>query len=217
MDVDPRQLRRKRKQEQVREEILAASRRVILQKGLSGFTLSAVARELRLTKAALYHYFASKDALVFELVYQALEHHATAVGDAIDQTDSGAAALEALIRTAAAFYASRKDELRMAYMVPQVGAGGWLAIDPDQLVKIRPFNERIYGAVDAKVRADQAAGRIGSHINGRRLAFVAHTSVMGLLMVEGMIEVADSAPLIHGHEAMVDKVVNSFCGRLAPL
>lgn len=216
MNTDPRKLRRKRKQEQVRDEILAAARRVILGKGLSGFTLTAVSRELQLTKAALYHYFASKDELVFELVYRDLDRHASAVGDAIDQTSSGVDALEALIRTAADYYVTRKDELRLAYMVPQVGAAGGMNVDPDHLARIRPFNERMYGAVEGKVRADQDAGRVPADVDGRRLAFVAHTAVMGLLMVEGMIEVADSSPLIHGHAAMVDDLVACFCGRLAP-
>ncbi len=62
----------------------------------------------------------------------------------------------------------------------------------------------MYGAVAEKIRNDQAAGRIPPDIDGRRLAFLAYTSVMGMLTLEGLIEAAHDAPLLHTHTAMVD-------------
>ena len=56
-------MRRERRRDQVREEILDATRSVLLQRGLTGLTLAAVAKEVQLTKAALYHYYPSKEAL----------------------------------------------------------------------------------------------------------------------------------------------------------
>ena len=119
--MDKRNVRKERRREQVREEILDAARRVLLSGGLASLTLAAVARELELTKAALYHYFPSKDALVFELVYLGLQGHAEVVGDAVANAASGADAIEALIRASANHYGTRMDELRLAYLVPQVG------------------------------------------------------------------------------------------------
>jgi AcrR family transcriptional regulator len=58
-----------RRHDAVREEILEAARSVMLAQGLSGFTLTAVGRELALSKAALYYYFNSKESLFFELIY----------------------------------------------------------------------------------------------------------------------------------------------------
>jgi AcrR family transcriptional regulator len=103
---------------------------------VSGLTLSAVARELQLTKAALYYCFDSKEALVAELVYLGLEGHAAIVG---------AAALEVLIRSASAHYGSRRDELRLAYLMPQFGA--------EMLARFRHSNERIYGSIAKRVGA----------------------------------------------------------------
>ena len=214
--MDRREVRKKRRQDQVREEILDASRRVILAGGLSGLTLSAVARELQLTKAALYYYFPSKEALVFELIYLGLDNHSAAVECAIKETSSGAGAIEALIRAAADHYGDRKDELRLAYLVPQVGSAGATQIDAEMLAKIRPFNDRIYGAVAEKIRQDQDAGRIADEIDGRQLAFLAHTSVLGMLTVEGLAEAANDAPLLHSRQPMVDELVSTFRARLAP-
>jgi len=213
--MDRRNALKKRRQDQVREEILDATRRVLLSRGLAGLTLAAVARELELTKAALYHYFASKEALVSELIYLSLESHAEAVGDAVLATASGTDAIEALIRTAAAHYGIRKDELRLAYLVPQVGTAAATRFGPDMLARIRPFNDRMYGVVAEKIRRDQQAGRVAQGIDGRRLAFLAHTSVLGMLTVEGLVETADESPLIHSHDAMVEELVSTFTARLA--
>jgi len=213
--MDRRQVRKERRQEQTREEILDAARKVLLSRGLPGLTLAAVARELQLTKAALYYYFASKEALVFELIYRGLERHAEVVGDAVASAASGADALEALIRASSDHYGDRLDELRLAYLVPQVGTASSVRLDPEMLEKIRPFNDRMYGAVAEKIRVDQRAGRITPSIDGRRLAFVAHTSVLGMLTMEGLVEAADDAPLIHSREAMVEELVRTFTARLA--
>ena len=213
--MDRRTAIKKRRQEQVRVEILDAARRVLLSRGLGGLTLTAVAHELELTKAALYHYFASKEALVSELIYLSLESHAQIVGDAVADSTSGTSAIEALIRTAADHYGSRKDELRLSYLIPQVGTSAVTRFGPDMLARIRPFNERMYGAVADKIHQDQLAGQIAQDIDGRRLAFLAHMSVLGMLTVEGLVETADEAPLIHSHDVMVEELVRTFSARLA--
>jgi AcrR family transcriptional regulator len=213
--VNQRIARKERRQEQVREEILEATRRVLLSRGAAGLTLAAIARELQLTKAALYYYFDSKDAIVFELVYLGLERHAKAVNHAILSTSSGAEAIEALIRASADHYGEHKDELRLAYLVPQVGTAGTMRMNPEMLAKIRPFNELMYGAVAGKIRKDQERNRVSKRIDARRLAFLAHTSVLGMLTVEGLVETADEAPLIHGRKAMVDDLVRTFTARLS--
>jgi len=212
--MDKRAVRKERRREQVREEILEATQRVLLARGLGGLTLAAVARELQLTKAALYYYFASKEAIVFELIYASLHRHATSVGDAVDETASGAAAIEALIREATAYYEAHPEELRLTYLVPQVGTAAATPFGPEMLEKIRPYNDRLYGAVANKISADQDAGVIARSIDGRRLAFIAHTSVVGMLTVEGLVEVADDAPLIHTHNAMVEELVMLYRARL---
>lgn len=212
--VDRRKERKERRQEQVREEILDAARRVLLRRGVAGLTLAAVAREVQLTKAALYYYFASKDALVFELVYVGLGSHAEVVGEVIEATRSGPDAIEALIRASADHYGTHRDQMRLAYLVPQVGGFGALPFDAQMLERIRPFNDRIYGAVAEKIREDQRAGRVDASIDARRLAFLAHTSVLGMLTIEGVVETVDQAPLIHPREALVDELVETFRARL---
>ncbi len=199
----------------MRAEILEATRRVLLERGLPGLTLPAVAKELQLTKAALYYYFPSKEALVGELIIDVLARQAEVIGGAIDRTGSGPAALEALIRGSAEHYGANLDEVRLTFMVPQLGATAANRGSPEMLARIRPFNERTYGAVAARIRADQDAGRIAASVDGRRLAFVAHLAVVGVLVMEGLVETTDRAPLIHARAAMIDEIVTAFVGRLA--
>src|SRR5688572_11241640 len=113
-----RELRLERRRDQVRDEILSATRSVLLERGLAGLTLAAVAQKVQLTKAALYYYFPSKEALAFELIYQCLESQTKAIETAVEPTRSGTEAIEALIRATAAYFAERKDELRLTYLVP---------------------------------------------------------------------------------------------------
>ena len=63
--------RRERRRDRSREEILEAARRVLLRNGIAATTLDAVAREVGVSKTALYYYYPSKDALFFELVFGA--------------------------------------------------------------------------------------------------------------------------------------------------
>src|SRR5262245_4948860 len=90
--------RRERRREHSRTEILEAARRVLLREGIAATTMDAVASEVGVTKTALYYYFASKDALLFELVFGIYERHASDVQTAVDAAASGSDALGAIIR-----------------------------------------------------------------------------------------------------------------------
>lgn len=100
-----RQARRARRRDRSREEILDAARRVLLRTGVGGATLDAVARQAGMSKAALYYYFPSKDALLFELVFASVEAHAREVRDAVAEAETGADALARLIATLVRGYA----------------------------------------------------------------------------------------------------------------
>jgi len=78
-----REARNERRRDQTRAEILDTARDVVLGSGLARFTLSAVADELGLTKPALYYYFDSKEALLFELLLREWVESATEVQAAV--------------------------------------------------------------------------------------------------------------------------------------
>lgn len=66
-------MRRSREDAQrTREMILAAAGQTIVQLGVDGFTIDAVAQEAGVTKGGVLHHFPSKDALVDSLIDQVL-------------------------------------------------------------------------------------------------------------------------------------------------
>ena len=63
---------------------------------MAGFSLAEVADEFGLTKPALYYYFESKEALLFELLLRGWVESATEVQSAVEGTENGADAVEQL-------------------------------------------------------------------------------------------------------------------------
>jgi AcrR family transcriptional regulator len=200
--------RRERRREQSREEILDAAERVLLRDGLANVTLEAVAQEVELTKAALYYYFTSKDALLFEVVFRHMAAEAQAVHDAVEAADDGAAALEAIIRTTVSIYGRRIDLFRLVYLHGQMSSGA-IVKDEAMLARVRPLNDLLYGAAEAKLRHDHRQGTIRREVHPRRLAFLAHTAALGLLTMKGLVEGA-SDPLAHRDADLIDELSRVF-------
>jgi AcrR family transcriptional regulator len=82
------------------DQILATASGLVAKEGLEGLTLHRLARELDYVPAALYRYFASKDALLAELQRRTIEtlhgEFRRARERAADQTDAGRRALTEL-------------------------------------------------------------------------------------------------------------------------
>jgi AcrR family transcriptional regulator len=67
-----------------RREIMRAGARVFLRRGYLNATVEEVAREVSLTKAAIYHYFRSKEALMDAIVEASLAAAEAAIEDALE-------------------------------------------------------------------------------------------------------------------------------------
>jgi AcrR family transcriptional regulator len=203
-----RQARSQRKREQTRTEILDAARDVVLRDGLTSFTLSAVADDLGLTKPALYYYFDSKEALVFELFLREWMETATEVQAAVEETTTGGEAVEQLIRTFFERYRHRLDMFMFSYkMVPSLELDE--LVGPEELARIRPINDMLYGGAEKRLRADQRRGGFPKKRNPRRFAFTAHMAVIGLLNMKAMVaSIGD--PLVHSDDSLLDDMCQTF-------
>jgi len=207
-----RRARRERRRESSREEILDAARHVLMREGIAGTTVEAVARELGMTKTALYYYFPSKDAMLFELMYAVLDAHAHVVHDSVDKSDSGADALRAIIAGTVTDFATHLDDFRLAYLHGQVAGQGAVKIDDEQFTRIRPLNDLWYAAAAKKLAdmGDNGGKRAGrANVEPRLLAFLAHVAAIGVLTVKGMVESVDD-PLIYSDKQLIDGMVRVF-------
>jgi AcrR family transcriptional regulator len=208
-----REARSERRREQTRTEILDTALEVILRGGLASFTLAAVADELELTQPALYYYFDNKESLLFELLLREWVESAAEVQALVAETESGVDAVEQLMRTVFNRY---RDRLEIFMLYYKMGPGGEFAgiMGPEELERIRPVNEMLYGGAEARLRADQRRGGFPTKRNPRRFAFTAHTSVMGLLNMKAIAASADD-PLIHSDDDLIDDLCTTF--RIAAL
>ena len=167
--------------------------------------MDEVARAVGLTKAALYYYFPSKDALLGELHYRAFARASQRLHDAVEPTAGGPAALRALIAETVAQYAPRMDDFRLTYLQPQLAPGA-LTAGPEQLARLRPLNDLAYGGAAQRLQS-APAGRAG--VNPRMLAFLAHLAAIGVLTFKGLVEAFDD-PLLYSDEELTDALARVF-------
>lgn len=197
--------RAQRRRDRSREEILDAARALLESRGLQGLTMDEVARAVGLTKAALYYYFPSKDALLGELHHRAFAQMAQRLHDAVDATTAGPEALRALVRETVAQYAPRMNDFRLTFLQPQLAADA-LAAGPEQLARIRPLNDLAFAGAAQRMQAGRA-GRTG--VPPRLLAFLAHVSALGVLTMKGLVEAFDD-PLRYSDEELIEALARVF-------
>jgi AcrR family transcriptional regulator len=207
--------RRERRRDRSREEILEAARRVLFRVGVSATTLEAVAKEVGVSKAALYYYYPSKDALLFELIFGALETHAHAVHLAVEEAGDGAEALGALVREAVQAFAPRLENFRLAFLHGQVANPGSIHFDAQQFARIRPLNDLWLAGATAKLAAEQRQFASRARVEPRLMAFLAYLAAIGILTMKGMVESLDD-PLVYSDDQLIEGFARIFAAAAAP-
>jgi AcrR family transcriptional regulator len=207
--------RREQRRSRSREEILDATRRVLLRNGIAATTLDAVAKEVGVSKTALYYYFPSKEALFFELIFGNLQSHATLVHDAVEKANDGAEALAAIVRESVNFYASSLDDFRLAYLHAQVAGQGAIHLDPHQFARIRPLNELWFSGAAKKLSDEQIKRPARAKVEPRLLSFLAYLAGIGLLTMKGMVENMDD-PLVYTDAQLIEGFARVFAAAASP-
>lgn len=192
-----------------------AVRRVLFREGLSATTLAAVAREVGLTKAALYYYYPSKDAMLFEVIFGALDAQSHAIHDAVERATGGTAAVRALIQETFGHFAGRLDDFRLVFLHAQVAGPGAVRIGPEQFARIRPINDLVYGGTAEKLTEEWKEKRGRADVDPRLMAFLANASAVGLLTYKGMVESVGD-PLKYSDEELVEGLARIFEAAAAP-
>jgi Transcriptional regulator len=75
------------KHEEKRREILEAAGRCFVRKGFQGATISSICAEAKISPGHLYHYFASKEAIIQEMAKARLEATVRFFSKAVDGAD----------------------------------------------------------------------------------------------------------------------------------
>jgi len=117
----PRPGRRERRRAQTTEQILEAARRRLTTDGAASVTLRAIARDLDTGVASLYRYFASRDALITELLVEAYDSQADAVAAAAGDHPDAADALLAAVHAYRSWSLTHPTQFALAYGTPLPG------------------------------------------------------------------------------------------------
>jgi len=213
--VSPRIARRERRRARSREEIIDAARRVLLRNGVAATTLDAIAEEVGLTKAALYYYWSSKDALLFEIMFATQSAHAQSVHDAVAKANDGADALRAIIRETVRTFAPHMDDFRLAFLHGQIAKPGSVRFDAEQFARLRPLNDLAYAGATKLLAADWKRARGRARVEPRLMAFLAQVAAIGLLTFKGMVESVDD-PLVYSDEQLVEAFARIFAAAATP-
>lgn len=204
-----RKARQQRKRDRSRDDILAAARAVLNRDGIAAVTLEAVAREAGMSKTGLYYYFSSKEALVFELVFAALRLHAERVQTAVEATDTGSAALGAVIRHTVEAYSSQMDDFRLAFLLSQVTSSTHMQLSGEQLTRIRPLNDMLLAGATRLLAEGKSTGQESGKVEPRLLSFLAFLSAVGLLTMKGLVE-SQGDPLLYSDDQLIEALSTIF-------
>ena len=204
-----RAARQERRRDRTREEILAAARTVLIARGVGAMTLEAVAAEAGMSKTGLYYYFASKDALVFELMFTTFERLARTVHEAAADAGDGSAALRAIIAGTIGYFAPRLDDFRLAFLSGQLTAAGEIALSGEQFARLRPLNDLILGGAADRLRAARTGRKPRDRVEPRLLAFLAFLAAIGVLTMKGLVERLDD-PLLYSDDELIDGLARVF-------
>lgn len=210
-----RRARQERRRDRSREEILDAARVVLLRSGAAAMTLEAVAKEAGMSKTGLYYYFPSKDALVFELVFGALEGHAEAVAEAVGEVESGGEMLGTIVRETTHAFAPRLDDFRLAFLFGQVAGAGAIHWTEEQLARIRPLNEQLLARATQTLAEEGRRHPPRAAVEPRLLAFLAYLAAVGLLTMKGMVEHVED-PLVYSDEELIEGFARVFAAAATP-
>ncbi len=175
---EPERLARKaRRHQDHRVALMAAARRILAERGITGFSAAAVASEAGVSKSAFYYYFPTMEALVAAWSEHALEAEATALVAAVDAAPDGVAALGALLRVRVALYTADFDSFRLLYLWPQV-----LGMDPAVIASIAyPRSARVQGRLEERLLECRSLGQLRADVHPRRLSLVPWVTAQGLL------------------------------------
>ncbi len=209
-----RQARLESRRDHTRNEILSAARKLLFKDGIAGVTLEAVASEVGMSKTALYYYFASKDALLFEMVFSVFARHAEGLEKAVDKAVDGPEALKAIVGQTVHEFADRLDDFRLSFLHGQLSAPGTVQVMGEQLERIRPLNDRFYAGATGKLASADIPNRAG--LPPRMLAFLAHAAAIGILTFKGMVESVGD-PLIYSDDQLADAMGAVFAAAAEPL
>jgi AcrR family transcriptional regulator len=117
-----RQARKAQRHSERRLLIMHSARDLLVDRGIEHFTVADVAQVSQLSKPAVYYYFDSKEALVFDLAIESLQAEFNILSESVHAAKSGVESLVDLIRTRVDFFLNDMNAYRVLHVwAPAMG------------------------------------------------------------------------------------------------
>ena len=148
--------------DQVTAHILDAAIAVFARRGFEAATMQDVAARVGMTAPALYYYFDSKQALLYEVIERNLARILVRLEEAVAAAGvAPRARLAAFVRTHLVFQLEQVERARV-YNATFLGTAATLeALSPRQRTAILAVRKRIRGLLDAILADGRTAGTFG--------------------------------------------------------
>jgi AcrR family transcriptional regulator len=117
--------RRERERELIRAQIIDAARDLLVEQGLAGLSMRAIAERIEYSPATIYIYFRDKDELIRDVVATGFERMGSVIGAELQQVGETAGAAEqygALGRAYARFALDNPAYFRVMFELPGTAA-----------------------------------------------------------------------------------------------
>jgi AcrR family transcriptional regulator len=163
--------------EMTREKIVRAAMRLFVRKGFSATSIADLAAAVDMTKGALYHHFANKDALFFAVVEQIRRTWAEVVGRQVLQETDALRKLEVLIDSHARLI-PENDSFCLVLNGLMAEMDG---VNREFLALLQEVYTDLVDLIEKIVRQGQGTGQVRSDLDPRLTAF----SIVGVLRGTG--------------------------------
>jgi AcrR family transcriptional regulator len=155
-DHEPRPSRRQERRSQTVQEIKSLAMQQISVGGPDAVTLSGIVREMKMSPAALYRYFASRDALLADLVVDAYNDFADSVLESAGDRSDPARHLSDVLNGARTWALANPNAYRLVF---QTSIGSGQEVAPERTIPAASRSmTTIVEAIAAVAERGSAAG-----------------------------------------------------------
>ncbi len=200
--------RKERQRAELREQILTAARRIVLDEGFEALTMRKIGDAIEYSPATIYLYFENREAIGRQLCAESFEHliaYMTPVGQIADPYER----LRGIGRCYTRFGFENPEEYRLLFMTDPAFMEA--LFPPDNTADPKDPGERAFQFVVDAFRAAQAAGAIRPDGDPVALAEMVWTACHGVVsMTLTCNHVLETRP-----EAIVDMLCDTILRGLA--
>jgi len=201
--------RKERQRAELREQILAAARRIVLDEGFDELTMRKIADAIEYSPATIYLYFENREAIGRQLCAEVFEHlvsYMTSVAGIEDPLER----LKAIGRSYARFGLENPKEYKLLFMTDSAYMGALFGDIMDRKDPNDP-GERAFQFLVDTVQAAIDSGAIGGG-DAVLIAEMAWTGVHGIVSLALTCRTVIESPI----EELVDLTCETLVRGLAP-